>query len=79
MGARLRAIILYRLVDRLSRAYDWCAARGYEVRALVPAERYEDAWALIRAGEADVIVAASPQALDPARVPRIEVVPPERT
>lgn len=70
----LRAVIVYLHVERLPNAFRWCASRGYEVVGLVTADRWRDAAAMTVDGQADLLVAASMDAVDPDRLPRLEVV-----
>jgi hypothetical protein len=68
-----QAVIVYAQSDRLPRAYAWCAAKGWPIKYAVPADRWRDALRL--ALEEDlIVVAASPAALPPDRIPRVEVV-----
>lgn len=70
----LRAVIVYAGLHTLPRAYRWCEDRGYEVEALVRWDRYAEALLVLMEGRAQIIVAASPDALDPDRLPRVEIV-----
>lgn len=62
----------YLLTDA-ARCIDYCRSRGY-VMAGVVKDDWAAAIALIRAGQASVIVVADTRHLDPDREPRIEVV-----
>jgi hypothetical protein len=57
-----------------ARCLDYCATMRYEVVGLVHGD-WEAALRMVREGLAEVIVVSSIADLDPARQPRIEVVP----
>jgi hypothetical protein len=71
----LRVVIVYLSTDLIPRANAWCAARGWTVAATVSTPRYLDALAVLSRREADIILAASEDSLDPDRIPRVEIVP----
>lgn len=61
------------LMPNASICYQYCLTLGYTAIGLVR-DDWAEAWAYVTRGEADLIVVANPQDMEPGRTPRVEIV-----
>lgn len=61
------------LLPNASICYQYCLMLGYNTMGLV-LDDWAKAWSYVTSGEADLIVVADPQDMEPDRAPRVEVV-----